>query len=138
MVIHCLIVDDSDRLIRSARSLLEREGVAVVGVASNATEALEQMAEVKPDAMLPDINLGGESGFDCARQVHQLASGEGGRPEIILISSSAHEDFEELIAANPMAGFLPKFALPAGTIHHLLYGDGRPRAVRRAREPSVP
>jgi DNA-binding NarL/FixJ family response regulator len=122
MVIRCLIVDDSDRLLRSARSLLEQGGVAVVGVASNSTEALERMAEAKPDVMLLDINLGGESGFDLARQVHQLASGDGGRPAVILTSSYAQEDFEELIAASPVAGFLPKSALSAGTIHHLLYG----------------
>jgi CheY-like chemotaxis protein len=138
MVIRCLIVDDSDRFLRSARSLLEQGGVAVVGVASNSAEALERMAEAKPDVMLLDINLGGESGFDLARQVHQLASGDGGRPEVILTSSYAQEDLEELIAASPVAGFLPKSALSAGTIHHLLYGDGRPRAVRRARAPSVP
>lgn len=36
MMVRCLIVDDSPRFLRSARSLLEHQGITVVGVASTA------------------------------------------------------------------------------------------------------
>jgi DNA-binding NarL/FixJ family response regulator len=127
MTIRCLIVDDSDCFLRSARSVLEREGVAVVGVATNSGDALDQMGQLKPDVMLLDICLGSESGFELARQVRESASTEepdNHRPEIILISSYAREDFDELIAAHPVAGFLPKSTLSAGAIHQLLRSDG--------------
>ena len=40
MALRCLIVDDSSRFLRAARVLLEGEGIAVVGVAATAAEAL--------------------------------------------------------------------------------------------------
>jgi CheY-like chemotaxis protein len=127
MPIRCLIVDNSDRFLRSARSFLEGEGIAVVSVASNSAEALDQTAQLKPDVMLLDINLGGESGFDLARQVQEWADkGEfdHSQPQVIMISSYAEEDFDELITASPVAGFLPKSALSAGAIQDLLRRDG--------------
>jgi CheY-like chemotaxis protein len=38
MALRCLIVDDSRPFLAAARSLLERQGVSVVGVASRGTE----------------------------------------------------------------------------------------------------
>ncbi|MGA8118077.1 MAG: response regulator [Actinocatenispora sp.] len=132
MPIRCLIVDDSDRFLQSARSLLEQQGVAVVGVASNSTAALEQMAQVKPDVMLLDVFLGNESGFEIARQVHGSAREDRGgrRPAVILISSHAPEDFQELIAASPVSGFLPKSTLSIAAIRRLLDGEDRTDSVR--------
>jgi hypothetical protein len=39
-MLRCLIVDDSPRFLDAARGLLERQGVTVVGVASNSADAL--------------------------------------------------------------------------------------------------
>src|SRR5215218_5870290 len=36
-MLRCLIIDDSPRFLDAARALLERQGIAVVGVASNST-----------------------------------------------------------------------------------------------------
>jgi CheY-like chemotaxis protein len=44
MALRCLIVDDSTPFQQAATSLLEREGLAVVGVASSVAEALRQAA----------------------------------------------------------------------------------------------
>jgi DNA-binding NarL/FixJ family response regulator len=117
-VLRCFIVDDSSRFQHAARGVLEREGVTVVGVASTGADALRQVVELGPDVTLVDIDLGGESGFDVVRQLHQ----DGGVPaaRLILISTHAEEDYAELIAASPAAGFLPKTALSAGAIRDLL------------------
>ncbi len=48
---------------------------------------------------------------------------------IILISTHAREDFEELIAGGPARGFLPKSALSARAIRELLDGDGQASAT---------
>ena len=45
----CLIVDDNPRFLRAARSLLEHQGITVVGVASNSAEALQRAEELQPD-----------------------------------------------------------------------------------------
>ena len=123
----CLIVDDNPRFLDAARGLLEREGVAVVGVASTGEEAAERVDQLRPDVVLLDIDLGGQSGFDVARQLHgdtHLA-----RSRIILISTHAEQDYVDLIAASPAVGFLPKTALSASAIRRLLDGAGGPDPV---------
>jgi CheY-like chemotaxis protein len=123
MMLRCLIVDDSPRFLAAARGLLEREGIAVVGVASSGAEALRRVEELQPDVMLLDIDLGGHSGFELARRLHREAG--TAPPRVILISTRAEQDYADLIAASPAVGFLSKSALSARTIHALLAGrDG--------------
>src|ERR687892_2035324 len=100
----CLIVDDSPRFLDAARGLLERQGIVVVGVASNSAEALQRAEELRPDVTLLDIDLGGESGLELARRLqHQT----GPAPtRVILISTHAEQDYADLIAASPAVGVL--------------------------------
>jgi len=121
-VLRCLIVDDSPRFLAAARGLLEREGVAVVGVASTGDEALRRVDELRPDVTLVDIDLGGESGFEVVRRLHHDADVAPSR--LILISTHAEDDYAELVAASPAAGFLSKTALSAAAVRDLLGRDG--------------
>jgi DNA-binding NarL/FixJ family response regulator len=124
-MMRCLIVDDSPRFLDAARGLLERQGVTVVGVASNSADALRRASELRPDVTLLDIDLAGESGLELARRLHEHA-GPAAAP-VILISTHAEQDYAELIAASPAIGFLPKTALSGDAIRGLLsgLGDGR-------------
>jgi DNA-binding NarL/FixJ family response regulator len=108
--IRCLIVDDNQRFLDAARLLLEREGVAVVGVATTSAEALRLEEELRPDVVLVDIRLGDESGFDLARRL----SGT-----VILISTQAQSEYAEEIDASPAAGFIPKAQLSASAVLRL-------------------
>ncbi|MFK4104872.1 response regulator [Streptomyces sp. NPDC019531] len=119
MSMRCLLVDDSIRFLEAARSLLERDGIPVVGVALSGTEALVRAAELTPDVVLVDLDLNGESGFDVAVELARSVSAV-----IILISTHALEDFEELVAGSPARGFLPKSALSARAIRELLGSVG--------------
>jgi DNA-binding NarL/FixJ family response regulator len=118
MVLRCLIVDDSPRFLEAARGLLEREGVVVVGVATNGDDAVRRAAELRPDVTLVDIDLGGQSGFDVVRRLHREA--DLAPSVVILISTHAEQDYADLVAASPAAGFLPKTRLSAGAIRDLL------------------
>ena len=73
-MVRCLIVDDSLQFLTAARGWLEREGIAVVGVASTVDQALQLAQELHPDVVLVDIDLGGESGFELASQLQRKAS----------------------------------------------------------------
>ena len=115
--LRCLIVDDNASFLEAATSLLERDGVTVVAVASASAEAIRKVQELHPDVVLVDIMLGNESGFDLARE---LASSNADRPAIILISARAEADFADLIAQAPAAGFVPKSELSASVIRRLL------------------
>ena len=121
MPLRCLLVDDNDAFLETARALLERQGVQVAGVASNIAGALRQARALRPDVILVDIGLGGESGFELARLL--AADGQGGQrvhADVILISAQAERDYTDLIAESPAAGFLYKPELSAQRIRQLL------------------
>ena len=118
-----MVVDDNPHFVAAARSLLEREGVTVLGAAADGAEAVRLTAELRPDVVLVDIDLGAESGLDVARR---LARSAGPVPPVILISTYAEEDYADLIADSPAVGFLPKAALSAAAIHRLLHGRSGP------------
>ena len=93
----CLIVDDSAHFVAAARGLLEREGVAIVGVASTGADALRCFEALRPDVTLVDLDLGGESGFDVAVQLHR-AAGPTAPPEGISSRRASHRK-----TSTPMA-----------------------------------
>jgi DNA-binding NarL/FixJ family response regulator len=129
-MLRAFIVDDSPRFLDAARGLLDREGIAVVGVASTGTEAVQQIAQLQPDVVLVDIDLGGQSGFDVARQLNRDVPQAPLR--MILISTHAEQDYADLIAASPAIGFVAKTALSGRAIRDLLDG-GDPVSGPRGR-----
>jgi len=120
MTLRCVIVDDSPAVLRAASELLESQGILVVGVAATGVEAVRLTAELEPDVVLVDIDLGPESGFDLARRLVETPD-RAGTPSI-LISTHDGADFAKLIAGSPAIGFLPKSDLSATAIHQLLAG----------------
>ena len=107
MPLRCLLVDDNDAFLETARTLLERQGVQVAGVASNIAGALRQARALRPDVVLVDIGLGEERGFELARLL--AADGQDGqdgqrvRADVILISAQAERYYIDLIAESPAA-----------------------------------
>jgi DNA-binding NarL/FixJ family response regulator len=120
LVRRCLLVDDNRRFLQTARSCLERQGLAVVGTATTIAEALAQAGAHAPDVVLVDIALGEESGFDLARRLVETFPWLRGR--VVLISTRGEEDFADLIDASPAAGFVPKSMLSAHAVCGLVAG----------------
>jgi DNA-binding NarL/FixJ family response regulator len=120
--VRCLIVDDSPDFLAAARFALEQDHMSVVGVASTIAKALERYAELQPDVVLIDINLGDESGFELASKL-QRANGTTTVP-MVLISTHTEDDYAGLIEASPAVGFLTKSSLSAAAIRELLAGRG--------------
>jgi two-component system, NarL family, nitrate/nitrite response regulator NarL len=118
--LRCVIIDDNPSFIEAAARLLERGGIAVIGVASTIADAVKRVTELRPDVTLVDVDLGGESGFDLVELLH----GDDGPPPppVILTSAHSEQDFADMIAASPALGFLPKSALSSGAIRELLAG----------------
>jgi DNA-binding NarL/FixJ family response regulator len=123
VALRVLIVDDNGAFLAAARVLLEREGLSVVGVASNGAEALRLTEELSPDVLLVDITLGRESGIDLTRRLIEEGRSEGS--PVILISTHSEADFADLIAASQATGFVPKSELSAEAIRRIV--DGRSR-----------
>ena len=121
-----LIVDDNHDFLTAAREVLEQDGLVVVGTASNGGQALRAAAELEPDAILVDVDLGEESGIDLAQQ---LAAAEG--IPTVLISVYAESELSELLVASPAVGFVPKAELSGDRVSNLLgraRDDGAPAA----------
>jgi len=120
-VLRCLIVDDNASFLDASRSLLERQGFSVVAVAATGADALRLAAELAPDLILLDVDLGEENGFAVARQLAD--ADESTTPTVILVSTHPEDDFAELVDQSPAAGFIAKSALSVAAIERLL--DGR-------------
>ena len=110
-----LIVDDNEHFLEAARSLLERQGLHVVGVASTSAEARRLASELRPDCVLVDVDLGTESGFDVAARL--VAEGSYA---VVLISAYPEAEFSDLLAGSPVVGFISKAELSAQRIADLL------------------
>jgi DNA-binding NarL/FixJ family response regulator len=117
MAFRCLIVDDNRSFLEAARTLLEREGLTIAGVATTSAEALREAETIRPDVVLVDVSLGEESGFELARQ---LTADQARTAAVILISTRSETDLADLVSQSPAAGFLSKAQLSARAIRSLL------------------
>jgi DNA-binding NarL/FixJ family response regulator len=117
VLMRCLLVDDNEAFVETARRVLEPDGVRVAGTASTIGEALLRAGELQPDVVLVDIMLGDENGFDLARR---LAGSHARGLAVIMISSDTEDDYADLVAESPALGFLPKAELSADGIRRLL------------------
>src|SRR4051812_45029189 len=108
VTLRCLLVDDNHHFLAAARDLLEREGMVVAGTASDIAGAVGLAGGLRADVALVDIELGGESGFDLAGRLHPVP--------VIMISTHAGNEYEDLVAASPAIGFLTKTELSAGAV----------------------
>jgi DNA-binding NarL/FixJ family response regulator len=111
--LRCVIVDDNALFLEGAAALLRREGLDVVGVASNSAEAIQLASELRPDVTLVDIDLGDEDGLELARRLSDTS-------KVILISTHSEDDLAQLITTSPALGFVPKTRLSAQAIRDLL------------------
>jgi DNA-binding response OmpR family regulator len=117
MATRILIVDDHPEMGRAVRELLESQGVVVTGVASNSAEALRLVADQDPDAVLVDVDLGDESGFDLAERLMPATSRAW---PVVLMSAHDELDLEDLVGRSSALGFVSKARLSADAVLELL------------------
>jgi DNA-binding NarL/FixJ family response regulator len=107
--IRVVVSDDHPVVRQGLRSLLEAEGFAVVGEASDGDEAVRLVAETKPDVLLTDLVMPGTDGIEAIRRVRA-----GNVPVGILVLTS-FSGAEQVIPAIQAGadGYLLKDAGPA-------------------------
>jgi DNA-binding NarL/FixJ family response regulator len=109
-----LLVDDHDLFRTGLRTLLEEEGVDVVGEAQSGTEALVQIRLVAPEVVVMDLNMPGISGVEAIRQMTMIAP-----LTRVLVLTISDEDADVMDAIMAGAcGYLLKDA----SIHELMAG----------------
>ncbi|MFA5937684.1 MAG: response regulator [Candidatus Paceibacterota bacterium] len=86
-----MIVDDSPILRSTMRTVLERSGYQITGEAGNADEAYALYGKERPDLVLLDILLPGESGLDILRKLKATDS----TAQVLIITAVNQEAVNE-------------------------------------------
>lgn len=115
VVVRVLVVDDQAPFRAAERAVLSRlPGFDLVAEAASGEEAIEMAADLQPDLVLMDINMGAIDGIEATRQI------TGSRPstKVILVSTYGLED-------------LPAGARTSGAIGYVNKDELGPRSIRR-------
>lgn len=97
-MIRLLIIDDHEMVREGLKAMLTAEAdFEIVGDAANAEQALELIEHLRPDVILLDVRLPGESGIDVCRTVTERY------PETAVIILTTFTD-ETLVAQCIQAG----------------------------------
>jgi len=107
--IRVVVSDDHPVVRQGLRSLLEAEGFAVVGEASDGDEAVRLVAQTRPDVLLTDLVMPGTDGIEAIRRVRAGGVAVG---ILVLTSFSGAEQVIPAIQAGA-DGYLLKDAGPA-------------------------
>lgn len=99
-----LVVDDSGMMRQMIRTLLEKNGVEVVGAAENGKQALELYTELKPDFVTMDMIMPQQSGLQTLKQIRQ----QDPRAVVIMISSLSAEDSAAVCTEVGASGYIVK------------------------------
>lgn len=118
-----LVVDDQPAFRAAARRLLERRGYDVVAEASCAATALDAVERLAPQAVLLDVRLGDDDGFEVCRRLTRARPGLA----VLLASTSEREEYDELAMSSGARGFVNKVRLLT-----IDFGQFWPRADRAA------
>jgi PAS domain S-box-containing protein len=107
-----LVVDDEASARDLITAILTQCGASVTAVAS-ATEAIKAIEQTRPDVMVSDIGMPGESGYELIEKVRKLKPEQGGKiPAVALTAYAKKEDRMHAL----MAGFQMHIAKPVEPI----------------------
>ena len=107
-----LIIDDHAAFRRMARAVLEIDGYAVVGEASDAASGLLEARRLEPEIVLLDVGLPDESGLDLAARL----TCDADAPAVVLVSSRDRSDLGPLVERSGARGFIAKAELSADAL----------------------
>ena len=101
-----LLVDDHATVRQGLKLMLEREpDLEVVAEASDGSEALERVSEVRADVIVMDLSMPGTSGLVATRRL------KAARPDVAIVTLTRHADktyLRELLRAGTLGYVLKK------------------------------
>jgi len=100
-----LIVDDHAVVRRGVRALLESQaGWEVCGEAANGHEALEKVAELKPDLVVLDVSLPGLNGLEATPQILKASP----NTEVLVLTMHHSEELARQVLKSGAKGYVLK------------------------------
>ena len=88
-----LLVDDQPLFLDGMRNLLKTRGLTVIGTAHDGLDAIEQVAALRPDVVLMDVNMPRCDGIETTRRI------KAEFPETKVVLLTVSEDEEHLLDA---------------------------------------
>jgi DNA-binding NarL/FixJ family response regulator len=128
----CIVEDKSE--LREAMQMMVQftEGFILGGSYANAEQALAEIPDIRPDAVLMDINLPGSSGIEC------VATLKARHPQILFLMCTSHEDNDKIFASLKAgaSGYILKNEGPGRIMSALgeLFNGGSPMSSTIARK----
>jgi len=102
--VRVVVVDDHDLFRTGLKSLLEEQGVNVVGEAPNGQTAIRLASELAPDVVVMDLNMPGLTGVETTRKL----SGVAPLTRVVVLTISADDkDVMDAVMAGA-CGYLLK------------------------------
>ncbi|HKS80846.1 MAG TPA: response regulator transcription factor [Candidatus Acidoferrales bacterium] len=93
MPIEVLLADDHQIVRQSLRALLEKEGLKIVGEASNGQEAVTIAESLHPDIAVLDVSMAVLNGIDAAKEIRRVS------PQTKAIFLTVHDEDPYLLDA---------------------------------------
>jgi len=93
MPIQVLLADDHQIVRQSLKVLLEREGLKIVGEASNGQEAVKIAESLHPDVAVLDVSMSVLNGIDAAKEIQKVS------PQTKTVFLTVHDEDPYLLDA---------------------------------------
>ncbi|HKV27991.1 MAG TPA: response regulator transcription factor [Candidatus Acidoferrales bacterium] len=93
MPIQVILADDHQIVRQSLKVLLEREGLKIVGEASNGQEAVKIAESLHPDVAVLDVSMSVLNGIDAAKEIQKVS------PQTKTIFLTVHDEDPYLLDA---------------------------------------
>ncbi|WP_127792187.1 response regulator transcription factor [Agromyces sp. LHK192] len=131
MNVRVLIADDHAAIRAGLRSLLDGDGIEVVGEAADGASAVRNARALRPDVVLMDIRMPGTDGISATREIVADRTAQ----VLVLTAFDLDEDVLGAVRAGA-AGFLLKTATAEqlrGAVQAVARGEGAlaPEVTRR-------
>jgi DNA-binding NarL/FixJ family response regulator len=106
--IKVLLVDDHAIMRDGIKALLSlNSDITIVGEASDGKEAIEKMAEMKPDVIIMDIAMPGMDGLEATRRIKKQWPGV----KVLVLTQYDNREYILTAIKAGAAGYVPKRAL---------------------------
>lgn len=87
-MVKVMVVEDEEQIRVILKKMIEKnEGCRVVSACGNFATAISDFIKFRPEVVFMDIDLGGESGLECAKAITEVA------PKVKIVFATAHSEF---------------------------------------------
>ena len=99
-----LIVEDAQIMRYILRIMLEKAGHEIVGNATNSMQALKMYMEFNPDLVTMDIQMEGEDGIMCLKEILQIDA----EAKVVMVTIHGHGKKEREARSYGAVGYVSK------------------------------